>query len=131
MKWSIRWRQREHEKKGDSTEMRINWEDRSRKPEHMSYKEWEQWGIRLADYFDDVAQLYAELRPKLGLKTSLTKVVDCYLGINELLEGYGLKLADDYVALWEELVRTCSSFDLYKRRKKSRKEKKKRLKESA
>ena len=25
LKWSIRWRQREHEKKGDYTEMRINW----------------------------------------------------------------------------------------------------------
>lgn len=118
LKWSIRWRQREHGKNENSTEMRINWTDSSLRPEHMSYREWEQWGTRLADYFDDVAQLYAELRPKLGLKTSLTKVVDCYLGINELLEGYGLKLADDYVALWEELVRTCSSFDLYKRRKK-------------
>lgn len=118
LKSSIRWYQRQHGKDESYFEMRVTKNDASKKPEHMDYEVWEKWGTQLADYFDDVAQLYAELRSKLGLKTSLTKVVDCYWGINKLLEGYGMKLAEDYVALWEDLVKTCSDFDLYKKQKK-------------
>lgn len=97
---------------------RINWTDSSKRPEHMDFDSWQRWGTRIADYFDDVAMLYAELRPKLGLKTTLTKVIDCYYGIDELLNGYGLKLSDEYMRLWEDLVHTTSDFDLYKRNKK-------------
>lgn len=117
LKKEIKW-YRINSKKGEcGFDSRVEWIYTLR-PQHMSYESWQEWGTRLADYFDDVAMLYAELRPKLGIKTSLTKIIDCYYGINKLLNEYGIKLSEKYISLWEELINTCSKFDLYKRNKK-------------
>lgn len=117
LKKDIKW-YRINSKKGEcGFDSRVEWIYTLR-PQHMSYESWQEWGTRLADYFDDVAMLYAELRPKLGIKTSLTKIIDCYYGINKLLNEYGIKLSEKYISLWEELINTCSKFDLYKRNKK-------------
>lgn len=110
--------QRESKKDSCSFDMRIDWTDSSLRPEHMDFDSWQEWGTRLADYFDDVASLYVELLPKLGFRKSLPKVVDSYYGINELLKGYGLKLSESYFTLWEELLKTCSSLDLFRRNRK-------------
>lgn len=117
IKRNIAWYQRESQKDTCSFDMRINWTDSSLRPEHMDFDSWQEWGTRLADYFDDVALLYIELRPKLGMKTSLVKIIDCYYGINKLLEGYGLKLSDKYVMLWEDLLNVSTSLNMFKKRK--------------
>lgn len=124
LKKDIKW-YRINSKKGEyGFDSRVEWIYTLR-PQHMSYESWQEWGTRLADYFDDVAMLYAELRPKLGIKTSLTKIIDCYYGINKLLNEYGIKLSEKYISLWEELINTCSKFDLYKRNKKIQEREKK------
>lgn len=120
LKSDIKQYQKDYKKSEFGFDSRIDWISCKLRPEHMDFDSWTKWGTRMADYFDDVASLYVELLPKLGFKKSIPKIVDNYYGINELLKGYGLKLSESYFSLWNELLKTCSSLDLYKRERKEK-----------